>query len=56
MYSCSIRANIRFILFFQTQVGWIQHDFGHHSVFNSTKLNHIFQHFTIAFIKVSLQE
>lgn len=36
----------------QAQAGWLQHDFGHHTVFNSTKLNHIFHDITIGLMKV----
>lgn len=38
----------------QAQTGWLQHDFGHHTVFNSTKLNHFFHDITIGFMKVQL--
>lgn len=38
----------------QAQGGWLQHDFGHHTVFNSTKLNHIFHDITIGLMKVIL--
>ncbi|GFS07568.1 fatty acid desaturase 2-like [Elysia marginata] len=33
------------------QVGWLQHDFGHLSVFRSSKLNHALHYFTIGLIK-----
>lgn len=36
----------------QAQAGWLQHDFGHHTVFNSTKLNHILHYLTICLMKV----
>lgn len=36
----------------QAQAGWLQHDFGHHTVFNSTKLNHILHDITIGLMKV----
>ena len=36
----------------QAQAGWLQHDFGHLSVFNSTRLNHIVHDITIGFMKV----
>lgn len=35
----------------QAQAGWLQHDFGHLSVFNSRKLNHIAHHLVIGHIK-----
>nr|WAY16338.1 front-end fatty acid desaturase group B [Spirobranchus lamarcki] len=35
----------------QAQAGWAQHDYGHSSVFESTRLNHIAHHFTVGFIK-----
>lgn len=35
----------------QAQGGWSQHDFGHLSVFQSTKLNHFFHLFVMCFIK-----
>jgi fatty acid desaturase 2 (delta-6 desaturase) len=37
----------------QAQAGWLQHDFGHHTVFNSTKLNHYFHDISIGLMKVS---
>lgn len=37
----------------QAQAGWLQHDFGHHTVFNSTKLNHLFHDITISLFKVT---
>ena len=36
----------------QAQAGWLQHDFGHHTVFNNTKLNHFFHDITIGLMKV----
>jgi len=36
----------------QAQAGWLQHDFGHHTVFNSTKLNHFMHDITIGLMKV----
>ena len=36
----------------QAQAGWLQHDFGHHTVFNNTKLNHFFHDVTIGLMKV----
>lgn len=38
----------------QAQAGWLQHDFGHHSVFNSAKLNHMVHDITICLMKVSV--
>ncbi|KAK7506439.1 hypothetical protein BaRGS_00002551 [Batillaria attramentaria] len=35
----------------QAQAGWAQHDFGHLSVFNSSRLNHITHIFIINFLK-----
>lgn len=35
----------------QAQAGWLQHDFGHHTVFNSTRLNHIFHDISIGLMK-----
>lgn len=35
----------------QIQAGWSQHDYGHLSVFRSTRLNHYFQIFLLNFIK-----
>ncbi|XP_067686671.1 fatty acid desaturase 2-like [Haliotis asinina] len=35
----------------QAQAGWTQHDYGHLSVFNSSKLNHWAHHIVIGFIK-----
>ncbi|KAK7506272.1 hypothetical protein BaRGS_00002384 [Batillaria attramentaria] len=35
----------------QAQAGWSQHDYGHHSVFKSTRVNHWFHHITIGFLK-----
>lgn len=35
----------------QIQAGWSQHDYGHLSVFASTRLNHYFQVFLLNFIK-----
>lgn len=43
-----------FLTVSQAQAGWLQHDFGHHSVFQSTKLNHMVHDITICFMKVSL--
>ncbi|KAJ8320961.1 hypothetical protein KUTeg_002548 [Tegillarca granosa] len=37
----------------QAQAGWTQHDYGHMSVFNSHKINHIFHHFVIGHIKAA---
>ncbi len=36
----------------QAQTGWLQHDFGHLSVFNSSKLNHAVHDITIGLMKV----
>jgi fatty acid desaturase 2 (delta-6 desaturase) len=35
----------------EAQVGWIQHDFGHLSVFKNTKWNHVLHYFTVGIIK-----
>uniref|UniRef100_A0A0B7AC53 Cytochrome b5 heme-binding domain-containing protein n=1 Tax=Arion vulgaris TaxID=1028688 RepID=A0A0B7AC53_9EUPU len=35
----------------EAQVGWIQHDFGHLSVFKDTKWNHILHYFSVGIIK-----
>lgn len=35
----------------QAQAGWTQHDYGHHSVFRSVRLNHWFHHLTVGFMK-----
>jgi fatty acid desaturase 2 (delta-6 desaturase) len=35
----------------QAQAGWLQHDFGHLSVFKSSKMNHIFHRIVIGTIK-----
>nr|WDP79932.1 delta 6 fatty acly desaturase [Ruditapes philippinarum] len=35
----------------QAQAGWLQHDFGHLSVFNSRKMNHIAHHLIIGHLK-----
>ncbi|KAL5457343.1 hypothetical protein EMCRGX_G034592 [Ephydatia muelleri] len=35
----------------QAQAGWLQHDFGHLTVFNSTRLNHIAHDVTIGLLK-----
>ncbi|XP_076440106.1 acyl-CoA Delta-4 desaturase-like [Babylonia areolata] len=35
----------------QAQAGWTQHDYGHHSVFAKTSMNHVFHHLTIGFLK-----
>ena len=37
----------------QAQASWTQHDFGHLSVFQSTRLNNILHQFTMCFTKVS---
>lgn len=36
----------------QAQSGWLQHDFGHHTVFNTTKYNHILHDVSIGLMKV----
>ena len=41
-----------FLPLFQAQAGWLQHDFGHLSVFKSRTLNHIAHHFLIGHLKV----
>eukprot|EP01090_Pellita_catalonica_P021948 TRINITY_DN8358_c0_g1_i1.p1 TRINITY_DN8358_c0_g1~~TRINITY_DN8358_c0_g1_i1.p1 ORF type:complete len:452 (-),score=53.22 TRINITY_DN8358_c0_g1_i1:60-1376(-) len=35
----------------QIQAGWLQHDFGHLSVFSNSKLNRLAHHFTCGFVK-----
>jgi fatty acid desaturase len=35
----------------QAQAGWLQHDFGHLSVFTANKMNHLFQRIVICTIK-----
>ncbi len=37
----------------QAQASWTQHDFGHLSVFKSTRLNNILHHYTMCFTKVT---
>ncbi|CAC5410891.1 unnamed protein product [Mytilus coruscus] len=36
----------------QAQTAWLQHDFGHLSVFSSTRLNHVLHYFTMGFLKL----
>jgi len=38
---------------FQAQAGWLQHDFGHLSVFKKSKWDHFFHYLTIGAIKVT---
>ncbi|KAL5005717.1 hypothetical protein ScPMuIL_016875 [Solemya velum] len=35
----------------QSQVGWVQHDFGHLSVFHNTTMDHLLHYLTVGFIK-----
>ncbi|PNJ22044.1 FADS1 isoform 5, partial [Pongo abelii] len=35
----------------QAQAGWLQHDFGHLSVFSTSKWNHLLHHFVIGHLK-----
>ncbi|XP_033061027.1 acyl-CoA (8-3)-desaturase isoform X2 [Trachypithecus francoisi] len=35
----------------QVQAGWLQHDFGHLSVFSTSKWNHLLHHFVIGHLK-----
>ncbi|KAK2170163.1 hypothetical protein LSH36_4g18002 [Paralvinella palmiformis] len=35
----------------QAQAGWTQHDYGHLSVFSSSRVNHIMHHFVIGILK-----
>ncbi|PVD37376.1 hypothetical protein C0Q70_04375 [Pomacea canaliculata] len=35
----------------QAQAGWTQHDYGHQSVFRSSKINHLFHHLTVGVLK-----
>lgn len=37
----------------QAQAGWLQHDFGHLSVFSESKWNHWVHKFVIGHLKVS---
>ena len=37
---------------FQAQMGWTQHDYGHQSVFASSRNNHLAQYFLMCFCKV----
>ncbi|XP_077177300.1 acyl-CoA (8-3)-desaturase-like [Paroedura picta] len=39
------------LLIAQSQGGWLQHDLGHHSVFSSTKWNHIVHEFVMCHLK-----
>lgn len=39
----------------QAQAGWLQHDFGHLSVFSKSKWNHVVHKFVIGHLKVSVQ-
>lgn len=39
---------------FQAQTGWLQHDFGHLSVFKKSKWDHFFHYLTIGIIKVTI--
>lgn len=41
-------------LLLQSQAGWLQHDFGHLSVFKKSAWNHILHKFVIGHLKVSL--
>nr|WPS91100.1 front-end fatty acid desaturase group B [Hediste diversicolor] len=44
-------ATVFLLSTFQAQAGWVQHDYGHWSVFKNRKLNHFIQHFVIGFGK-----
>lgn len=37
----------------QAQAGWLQHDFGHLSVFSTSTWNHLLHHFVIGHLKVN---
>ena len=41
------------VYYLQAQYGWIQHDYGHHSVFTDTKWNHFVQYIIMCLCKVS---
>lgn len=41
---------------FQAQAGWLQHDFGHLSVFGQSKWNHWIHKFVIGHLKVSFMK
>ncbi|GAB1607722.1 fatty acid desaturase 2-like isoform X1 [Argonauta hians] len=43
--------SVLFYSIVQAQTGWIQHDFGHLSVFKRSKLDHFWHYFTMGFIK-----
>lgn len=43
---------MREFILFKAQAGWLQHDFGHLSVFKSNKLNHFMHKFIISTYKV----
>lgn len=40
------------MLLLQAQTGWLQHDFGHLSVFKKSKWDHFFHYLTVGFLKV----
>ena len=43
-----------YVIYNQAQAGWSQHDYGHLSVFGSTRLNHLMHYFVIGHLKVSM--
>ena len=45
-------VSVCMVVISQAQVGWLQHDFGHLSVFNSTRLNHLVHYITMGLMKV----
>ena len=44
------------MLYLKAQASWIQHDFGHLSVFKKSKLNHLLQNIIICTIKVIISQ
>ncbi|XP_013096991.1 acyl-CoA (8-3)-desaturase-like isoform X1 [Biomphalaria glabrata] len=44
-------ASLLMITTVEAQTGWIQHDFGHLSVFKNSKWNHILHYFSVGIIK-----
>ncbi|XP_033612671.1 acyl-CoA (8-3)-desaturase isoform X2 [Fukomys damarensis] len=40
----------------QAQAGWLQHDFGHLSVFSTSRMNHLLHHFVIGHLKLGKQK
>ena len=54
MYFFAVKINISINnrIQLKAQAGWLQHDFGHLSVFKSTKLDHLWHNIVISTIKV----